>query len=68
MEKRKHTYQICRWQQPGQEDKYAGWPNHEPKILQQAVSRAETNRMNLNRYKSKVMHFGLKESLKRGTR
>lgn len=38
MEKRKHTYQICRLQEAGQEDKYVGWPNHEPKILQQTVS------------------------------
>lgn len=65
MEKRKHTYQICRRQEAGQEDKYAGWPNHEPKILQQTVSRAETNRMNMNRYKSKVRHFSLKEPSKR---
>lgn len=51
MEKRKQSYQICRLQEAGQEDKYVRWPNHEPKILNRLFQLADSNRD-----KSKILH------------
>lgn len=60
MEKRKQSYQICRLQEGGQEDKYIRWPNHEPNIINRLFQSADSNGD-----KFKILHFGLKAQLKR---